>query len=224
MEILIMESSGKFSDEIANDLLGIGHKAEFIINDQELKQKIKNTIYDCIVVDLTDEENNGIQLIDEVKRINKHAGLIVISSDNSFQKKIDALYQGADDFLNKPYEVSELVARIFSLLRRSKLSSKNIIRYNELQIDLLAKSVLVNEVLLGLTKKEFELLVFFLEHKNKVVTKDALLTYLSGQLEDSKSNADIIYAHIKNLKRKMNDAGCKIYLNTIYGIGYKWED
>ncbi|MEA5429725.1 response regulator transcription factor, partial [Arcicella lustrica] len=129
-----------------------------------------------------------------------------------------------DDFLNKPYEVSELVARIFSLLRRSKLSSKNIIRYNELQIDLLAKSVLVNEVLLGLTKKEFELLLFFLEHKNKVVTKDALLTYLSGQLEDSKSNADIIYAHIKNLKRKMNDAGCKIYLNTIYGIGYKWED
>jgi len=67
-------------------------------------------------------------------------------------------------------------------------------------------------------------LLFFLEHKNKVVTKDALLTYLSGQLEDSKSNADIIYAHIKNLKRKMNDAGCKIYLNTIYGIGYKWED
>ena len=148
----------------------------------------------------------------------------IINRALSEQKKIDALYQGADDFLNKPYEVSELVARIFSLLRRSKLSSKNIIRYNELQIDLLAKSVLVNEVLLGLTKKEFELLVFFLEHKNKVVTKDALLTYLSGQLEDSKSNADIIYAHIKNLKRKMNDAGCKIYLNTIYGIGYKWED
>jgi len=224
MEILIMKNSGKFSDEIANDLLGMGHRAEFVINDQELKQKIKTTRYDCIVVDLTFEENKGLQLIEEIKKTNKNAGLIVISSDNSFQKKIDALYKGADDFLNKPYEVSELVARIFSVLRRSKLNNKNIIRYNELQIDLLAKSVLVNEELLGLTKKEFELLIFFLEHKNKVVTKDSLLTYLSGQLDDSKSNADILYAHIKNLKRKMNNAGCRIYLNTVYGIGYKWED
>ena len=119
--------------------------------------------------------------------------------------------------------MAELSARIYSLIRRKQFDHTNLLIQNELMVDLLAKSVKVNEIMLTLTKKEYDLLLLFLGNKNKVISKNALAEHLSGDIADMFENQDFVYAHIKNLKRKLADAGCQPYLKTIYGTGYKWE-
>jgi len=130
---------------------------------------------------------------------------------------------GADDYLTKPFHLSELAARIFSVIRRKQFANNNLIQVNELSIDLLAKTLKINSKNVILTKKEFELLLFLIGNKNRVVSKSALAEHLSGDMADMFDNHDFVYAHIKNLKRKLVEAGFQNYLKTIYGTGYKWE-
>ncbi len=137
--------------------------------------------------------------------------------------KIKGLEIGADDYLTKPFHLSELAARIYSIIRRKQFSSTNVVAQNELQIDLLAKTVSVNNSLITLTKKEFDLLVYFVGNKNRVISKSTLAEHLSGDFADMLENHDFVYTHVKNLKKKLYDAGCDHYLKTVYGTGYKWE-
>jgi DNA-binding response OmpR family regulator len=130
---------------------------------------------------------------------------------------------GADDYLPKPFHLSELSARIYSVIRRKQFGNANKIQVNELQVDLLAKVVSVNNHPVQLTKKEFDLLLFLLGNKNRTISKAALAEHLSGDMADMLDNYDFVYAHIKNLKKKLADAGCTDYIKTAYGMGYKWE-
>ena len=149
--------------------------------------------------------------------------MIIISAKNALDDKIEGLKLGADDYLTKPFHLSELMARVYSIIRRKQFSSSNVVKQNELQIDLLAKTVTVNDELISLTKKEFDLLIYFIGNKNKVISKSTLAEHLSGDFADMLDNHDFVYAHVKNLKKKLYDAGCGHYLKTVYGTGYKWE-
>ena len=130
---------------------------------------------------------------------------------------------GADDYLAKPFHHSELAARVYSVIRRKQFDNANVIEQNELQVNLLSRDVRIKGQLVTLTKKEFGLLLLFLGNKNRVISKGALAEHLSGDLADMFDNHDFVYAHVKNLKKKLFEAGCSNYLQTIYGIGYKWE-
>lgn len=131
---------------------------------------------------------------------------------------------GADDYLSKPFHLQELAARIYALIRRKSFENHNIISQKELEVNLLAKTVKVNQQLVTLTKKELDLLLYFVANKNRVIPKSAIAEHLSGDLADILDNYDFIYAHIKNLKKKLTDAGMNNYLKTLYGTGYKWTD
>ncbi|MFT5251538.1 MAG: DNA-binding response OmpR family regulator, partial [Flavobacteriales bacterium] len=130
---------------------------------------------------------------------------------------------GADDYLTTPFHLSELAARIFSVIRRKQFKNSNIITQNEIKLDLIAKNVYVHEQKVDLTKTEYDLLLFFMGNKNKVISKNILAEHLSGDFADMLDNHDFIYAHIKNLKKKLNLSGGDSYLKTVYGTGYKWE-
>lgn len=149
--------------------------------------------------------------------------MIIISAKDSVDDKIRGLQIGADDYLAKPFHLSELAARIFSVIRRKQFGNANIIRQNEITIDLLAKTATANDREIPLTKKEFDLLVYFVSNKNRVISKSALAEHISGDVANMFDNYDFVYAHIKNLKKKLNDAGCANYLKTLYGSGYKWD-
>ena len=123
----------------------------------------------------------------------------------------------------KPFHLSELAARIYSVIRRKQFGNSNTVRQNELEIDLLAKTISVHNHLVSLTKKEFDLLLYFVGNKNRVISKSTLAEHLSGDFADMLDNHDFVYAHIKNLKKKLNEADCGNYLKTVYGTGYKWE-
>ncbi len=223
MKILIIEDEHELAKSIAAYLSGENYLCEFAANYQEALDKIEGYDYDCILLDLMLPGGSGMMVLEKLKQQHKQDGVIIISAKDSLEDKIEGLHIGADDYLAKPFHLPELAARIYSVIRRKSFGNTNIIQQNELKLDLLGKVVSVHHQQLPLTKKELDLLLYFIANKNKVISKSALAEHLSGDLADMLDNHDFIYAHIKNLKKKLSEAGCSNYLKTIYGTGYKWE-
>jgi len=223
MKILIIEDEKELAGNIAAYLSEENYLCEFAETFQQAIDKIGAYSYDCILLDLMLPGGDGLKILEELKQQNKQEGVIIISAKDSLTDKITGLQIGADDYLAKPFHLSELAARIYSVIRRKQFSNSNVIRLKELQIDLLAKTVFVNQDQVLLTKKEFDLLLLFIGNKNRVLSKSALAEHLSGDIADMLDNHDFVYAHIKNMKKKLIDAGYQNYLKTVYGTGYKWE-
>jgi DNA-binding response OmpR family regulator len=150
--------------------------------------------------------------------------VIITSAMQSLDTRLEGFNLGADDYLTKPFHLSELLVRVQALVRRKNFKGSNIVVFNEIAIDLLSKSVSINDIKLEITKKEIDLLLFLIGNENKVLSKGAIAEHLSGDMADMLDNHDFIYAHIKNLKKKLSAAGSGDYIKTIYGLGYKWEN
>ncbi|HMR83151.1 MAG TPA: response regulator transcription factor [Niabella sp.] len=223
MKILIIEDEEELAKSIAEYLSEESYLCEFAANYDQALDKIELYHYDCILLDIMLPDGNGINLLKAMKKLDKQDGVIIISAKNALEDKITGLQIGADDYLTKPFHLSELAARIYSVIRRKQFSNANIVIQNELQINLPAKTVSVNDSVIALTRKEFDLLIYFIGNKNRVISKSTLAEHLSGDFADMLDNHDFVYAHVKNLKKKLNEAGCDNYLKTVYGTGYKWE-
>ncbi len=223
MKILIIEDEKQLAESITGYLAKESYLCEWAASFPEAVEKVNAYEYDCILLDLMLPGGDGLKILEELKQMNKQDGVIIISAKGALDDKIKGLKLGADDYLAKPFHLSELGARLYSLLRRKKFGNTNTVVINELEIDLLAKSVAVSKAPLGLTKKEYDLLLFLVSNKNRIISKSALAEHLSGDMADMMDNHSFVYAHVKNLKRKLWDAGCQDYIKTVYGMGYKWE-
>jgi DNA-binding response OmpR family regulator len=222
MKILIVEDERELAADMVQYLSGEQYLCEVARDYESAIERIDLYDYDCILLDLMLPGGSGLQILQHLKDRNKQDGVIIISAKNSIEDKVKGLQIGADDYLAKPFHLSELSARIFSVMRRKQFDSSNIIEQNELKIDLISKSVFVHETRVQLTKKEYDLLLLFIGNKNKVISKNAVAEHLSGDLADMMDNHDFVYAHMKNLKKKLSEANYGNYLTTIYGTGYKW--
>jgi DNA-binding response OmpR family regulator len=223
VKILIVEDELELAKDISGYLAGQDYLCELAENYQDAIDKITNYTYDCILLDLMIPGGDGLQVLELLKSQNRMEGVIIISAKNALDDKIAGLQLGADDYLAKPFHLSELTARIYSVIRRKQFDNLNTITQDALKVDLLSKTVTVGSNMVPLTKKEFDLLLLFLGNKNKVISKNALAEHLSGDIADMFDNHDFVYAHVKNLKKKLTDAGSINYLKTVYGTGYKWE-
>lgn len=223
MKLLIVEDEPELARSMADYLSGEDYLCEQAASFASAMDKVLSFEYDCILLDLMLPGGDGMRILEEFKKLDRPDGVIIISAKDALDDKIRGLQLGADDYLAKPFHLSELAARIYSVIRRRKFGNANLIRHGELCIDLPGKTVSVQDRELPLTKKEFDLLLYFVANTDRVVSKSALAEYLSGDFADMLDNLDFIYAHIKNLKRKLSEAGCAHHLKTIYGTGYKWE-
>jgi DNA-binding response OmpR family regulator len=223
MKILIIEDEKELVQSIRDYLKAESYLCEVAFTYGEAIEKIDSYNYDCILLDLMLPGGDGIKILETLKHKNKQDGIIIISAKDSLDDKIKGLQLGADDYLPKPFHLSELAARIYSIIRRKQFGNSNLIQLEELQIDLLARTATVKGLAVMLTKKEFELLLFLIGNKNRVISKGALAEHLSGDMADMLDNHDFVYAHIKNLKKKLADASCSDYIKTVYGLGYKFE-
>lgn len=224
MNILVIEDERELAESIAGYLKTENYVCDFAENFGVAIDKISNYNYDCILLDLMLPGGDGLKILENLHRQHKQDGIIIISAKDSLDDKIKGLQLGADDYLAKPFHLSELTARIYSVVRRKQFSNSNIITIDNLQVDLLAKTVRVATKLIVLTKKEFELLQYLIGNKGRVISKDAMAEHLSGNMADMLDNTDFVYAHIKNLKRKLAEGGCNDYIKTVYGVGYKFSD
>lgn len=224
MKILIIEDELSLRESIIAYFIGEGNVCEAVGNYAAAMEKIHLYDYDCILLDLNLPDGDGMSIISELKKINKKDGILIISARNSLDDKLFGLNIGADDYLVKPFHLSELQARMTSIIRRKNFDGNNMIVFNEIQVDTLSKKVTIKDQSLTLTRKEYELLLYFLANKGKVVSKIAIAEHLWGDEMDLIDKHDFIYTHIKNLRRKLVESGVKDYIKSMYGVGYKFED
>ena len=224
MKLLIIEDEKELAASIASYIKNENYTCEVASNFNQALEKIETSDYECIALDITLPGGSGMQLLKELKNNKKTDGVIIISAKNSIEDRINGLRLGADDYLVKPFHLSELAARINAIIRRKMHSGNNVIRFNEISIDTLAKEVRVKEDPVELTRKEYELLVYFLSNQRKVISKNALISHLWSQEMGTGESADIIYTHIKNLRKKLSEKGCGDYIRSLYGMGYKLTD
>jgi DNA-binding response OmpR family regulator len=223
MKILIVEDEKALADSIDLYLNQEGYLCERVARYQKAQEKINLYHYDCIILDIGLPDGNGLNIIRELKSNKSKTGIIIISAHNSLNDRIDGLEIGADDYLTKPFHLSELNARIKSIIRRRTFSGSNEILCNEIRIQTDSLTVTVNEHPITLTRKEYDLLLYFISNKNRVVTKESIAEHLWGDNMDLADSYDFIYTHIKNLRKKMLDKGAHDYIQTIYGMGYKFN-
>ncbi len=222
MKILLVEDEKGLSDSISTYLKQEGYLCEVVKDFKSADEKIELYQYDCILVDINLPDGNGLNLVKSLKRLKAKAGIIIISARNSVDDKIEGLDLGADDYLSKPFSLAELNSRIKSVLRRRKFDGNNEIVFNEITIKTNESAVYVRDVSLTLTKKEYELILFLISNKNRVLTKETIAEHLWGDDMDMADSYDFIYTHIKNLRKKLVEKGCQDYMKTVYGMGYKF--
>ena len=222
MKILLIEDEYDLCQSVKEYLTRENYLCECAKNYQEAVEKIDLYQYDCMVVDITLPDGIGLDVIRLLKESKRETGIIIISAKNSLDDKITGLNIGADDYLTKPFHLSELNARIKSIIRRRNFAGNNEIILNEIKILPEKIQVLIHGKEIVLTKKEFDLLMFFISNKNRVLTKESIAEHLWGEEIDVADSFDFIYTHIKNLRKKMLEKGGNDYIQTIYGIGYKF--
>lgn len=224
MKILIIEDECEIAESIKEYFKPNGIHCEIVSTTKDALEKISMYDYDCILLDLMLPDGDGFNVLKELKKLHKTDGIIITSAKESVDTRIEGLTLGADDYLTKPFHLSELLARIQALVRRKNFKGNNVVTYNEISINLLSKEVIVNNAKLDITKKEIDLLLYLIANENKVLSKGAIAEHLSGDMADMLDNYDFIYAHIKNLKKKLSAAGSEDYIKTVYGLGYKWQN
>ncbi len=223
MKILLIEDEPELRRSIKQYLHGEGYVVESAADFIKGSEKINDYQYDCILVDITLPSGSGLDIIKQLKENNSKAGIIIISAKNSADDKIIGLDLGADDYLAKPFNLAELNSRIKALIRRRSFDGNKSIIVNEIVIIPEERSVKINESTVNLTAKEYDLLLFFITNKNRVISKNTIAEHLWGDDSDQMDSHDFIYVHLRNLRKKLAEKGCKDYVQTIYGIGYNFK-
>lgn len=223
MKVLLIEDEPELRKSIKQYLHLEGYLIESASDFIKAQEKVNVYQYDCILVDITLPYGSGLDIVRQLKAANSKAGIIIISAKNSLDDRITGLDLGADDYLPKPFDLAELNARIKALNRRRNFDGNKSIVVNEITILPEERSVKVNDQLVNLTIKEYELLLFFISNKNRVVSKNSIAEHLWGDDSDQMDSHDFIYVHLRNLRKKLSEKGCSDYVQTIYGIGYNFK-
>lgn len=207
MKILIVEDEHKLSDSIVTYLKSEKYLCEQAFDYNEALEKVRGYDYDCVLLDLMLPGGSGLDILRDIKRRNNPAGVIIVSAKDSLDDKVKGLEIGADDYLPKPFHLAELGMRVYAIIRRKEFGASNTLENNGIKINLLEKSVEANGRPVTLTKSEYDLLLFFIGNRNRVLSKGAIAEHLSGDFADMMDNFDFVYTHIKNLKAKLAQTG-----------------
>lgn len=223
MKILLIEDEPGLYETISRFLSGEGHVCELAVTYDEAEEKLALYAYDCVLIDIMLPGGSGLDLLRQLKESHKSTGAIVISAKDSLEDKLTGLDLGADDYLPKPFHLSELNARLKSVLRRLKFEGSDTMQVGSLTIDTEARTVFFNGEEVLLNRKEFDLLMVFVTNQNRVIKKSALAEHVWGDNSDQSDSYDFIYSQIKNLRKRFTQVGYELTIQTVYGIGYKFS-
>jgi DNA-binding response OmpR family regulator len=224
MKILIIEDEKSLLEDIKHYLTENGYNCDYSTTVKSALNKLAENKYTVALIDLDLPDGSGLEIISYIKNVFPEMGIIITTAANSLEDKLNGLKLGADDYLTKPFHLSELNARIYSLIRRRNFSGKNALVFDGLEIDTTEKKVISNGVALQFTKKEYDILVFLASNPTHLITKEALAENIWGDKAEMATTFDFVYSQIKNLKRKLNEVGLKDYIKVVYGLGYKFKN
>jgi DNA-binding response OmpR family regulator len=224
VKLLIVEDDQSLSRSINDYLKMEGHICETALTLDDAVLKANLNKYDCIILDIGLPDGDGLDLIRDMKSKRLTGGILILSARSSLDDKLIGLKIGADDYLTKPFHFAELSARLNSIHRRNNFLGMNEITFNEIRIQTEDNQVYVNDKLLFLTKKEYDLLLFFMANRNRIITKESIVEHLWGDNVILTDSFDFVYTHVKNLRKKIIAAEGKNYIKCIYGFGYKFVE
>jgi DNA-binding response OmpR family regulator len=224
MKILLIEDNADLLNDIRLYLEKAGNICETAADYRSATAKIGIFPYDILIIDISLPDGNGLDIIRQVKKDNIDVGIIIISAKNALNDKIGGLDLGADDYLTKPFFLPELNARINALYRRKIHKGSHHIVFNEIEIIPAKQQVLVNDKPLQLTKKEYDIIAFFVANKDRLLTKEAIVEHIWGDHMENSDSFNFIYTHLTNLRRKISECGGKDYIRSVYSAGYKFTD
>lgn len=223
MKVLLVEDHIELSETIRDYLTKEGFICEQAATVRLALDKLFAFRYDVLLLDLMLPDGDGISLISSVKQNWPETGILIISAKNSLDDKLSGLNLGADDYLPKPFHLAELNARVKAIYRRRHQQGENSIHFEEISINMDTYESKVNGSTIEMTRKEFELLHYFIVNKGRLLTKQAIAEHLWGDYMDDADSFDFVYQHIKNIRKKIQQAGGADYIQTVYGAGYKMK-
>ena len=221
MKILIIEDEPSLRELIQRSLEKERYVVEAAADFQSGLRKIEDYDYDCVLLDIMLPDGNGLNLLEQLKKMHKRENVIIISAKDSLDDKVLGLELGADDYLPKPFHLAELNARIKSVIRRQRRDGEMDIRLANIRIVPDTFQVFVDDKEIELNRKEYDILLYFANRPGRLVNKNTLAESVWGDHIDQVDNFDFIYAQIKNLRKKLKDAGALAEPKAVYGFGYK---
>ncbi len=224
MKIHITEDSPRLLSEIRKALLSSGFICDASSSFEHATEKIMLYSYDIFLVDINLPDGSGLDLIEKIRKNHPDSGIIIVSARDAVYQKIEGLDLGADDYIAKPFDMAELIARVRSLFRRKKLGGNNTIKHGIIEVDTRKREVVIGSKSLDLTRSEYDILLFFLANPSRVLTREAIAEHIWGDNMDMADSFDFIYSHIKNLRKKITGSGAPDPLKSVYGVGYKLAD
>jgi DNA-binding response OmpR family regulator len=224
MKLLVVEDEKALSRSICDYLRMEGNICEEAPTFKDALRKISDNTYSCIILDIGLPDGSGLGIISELKKNKSTDRILILSAKNSLDDKLKGLNIGADDYLTKPFHMAELSARINSICRRSDFAGFNEMTFNEITVKTNENQAFVNNELLNLTRKEYDLLLFLMTNKDRIITKESIVEHLWGDNVILTDSFDFVYTHVKNLRKKLIAKQCRNYIKVIYGFGYKFCD
>ncbi|MEG0297333.1 MAG: response regulator transcription factor [Clostridium sp.] len=227
VNILVVEDDGDINELLCSILIKEGYNVRGAYSGTEARMCMERYDYDLILLDLMLPGTSGENLIDEIRKM-KIMPIIVISAKSSQEDKIHVLRLGADDFISKPFDINEVIARVESQLRRYKRFSVancdlNKLKHKNIEVDTDSRRVFVNEKEISLTAREFSILELLISNPNKVFTKVNLFESIWG--DEYFGDDNTVSVHISNLRSKLAKADKDTeYIQTVWGIGFKLKD
>ncbi len=224
MKMLIVEDERGLLETMCEFLEKEGAICETATDFYDAEDKVVVNSYDVVILDISLPGGSGLDILKLLKKLQPETAIIIVSAKDSLDDKLKGLNLGSDDYITKPFHLSELNARIKAVWRRKKYRGYDTLVFNELSLTPESQEVRVGESLLDLTRKEFELLLFFVSNKHRVLSRESIAGHLWGDAVEYSDNFDFIYTHINNLRKKIMKAGGEDYIRSVYGIGYKFTD
>lgn len=224
MKLLLVEDQEELAFSIQKYFSKEGDVCEIATTFDRATEKLYAFSYDVLLLDLMLPDGNGLSLLKVVKKNWPEMGVVIISAKNALDDRLKGLELGADDYLPKPFHLAELNARANAVFRRRKQEGKNSLSFNEILLNLDNHEVSIHDQQVEFTRKEYELLHYFIVNQNRLLTKQSIAEHLWGDYMDTMDSFDFVYQHIKNLRKKIMQAGGKDYVKTVYGAGYKMKD
>ncbi len=221
MKILIVEDDASLREIINRALVAEGYVVEMASTFFEADSKLAGYNYDCILLDVMLPDGSGLHLLEHLRALGKRENVIIISARDSVEDKVAGLEFGADDYLPKPFHTAELLARVKSVLRRGRTAGELSISLGNVVLKPENRVVTIGGKELSLLKKEFEILLYFMQRPSHVIDKAVLAEAVWGDYADDADNFQFVYAQIKNLRRRLADAAATIEIVAVYGFGYK---
>lgn len=221
MKLLIIEDEQSLQELMAKALRQEGYVVECAGDYHSAMDKLGAYSYDCILLDLNLPGGNGLDILSHVKKNSIKVNVIITSARDSIDDKVTGLELGADDYLAKPFHIAELVARIRSVARRSRNEGELCWKSGNVVLEDASNRLTVAGKEVSLLKKEFDILKYFMLRPGHLVDKAVLAEAVWGDHIDQADDFQFVYAQMKNLRRKLSQAGADIEIKSVYGFGYR---